>query len=49
MVEDVPPARRGKSEPEHPCAEGSGVVGVYFQKSRDLPLPLLGHADGLLE
>jgi uncharacterized protein YecT (DUF1311 family) len=49
MVEEVPPSRRGKAEPQRPCSEGSGVVGIYFQKSRDLPLPSLGHADELME
>jgi uncharacterized protein YecT (DUF1311 family) len=49
MVEEVPPSRRGKTEPQHPCSEGSGVVGIYFQKSRDLPLPALGHADEPIE
>jgi len=36
LVEEMPPARRGKIAPERPCPGADGVVGLYLQKSRYL-------------
>jgi len=36
LVEEIPPTRRGKLMPQHPCPGASGVVGIYLQKSRYL-------------
>ena len=36
MIEEVPPARRGKAPPQHACSEGGVIAGIYFQKSRYL-------------
>ena len=35
-IEEVPPARRGKTPPQHACTEGGVIAGLYFQKSRYL-------------